>query len=161
MVRFFNIVGLVMMMSLPLHAVVTENAVVVAVVDGDTLRVKYNGRRESVRLIGVDTPESRRNQKLMRDVYRTKRDVNTILELGVAAKTYVESTVKRDDKLVLEFDIQRRDHYRRLLAYVYLANGKMLNEELILAGHAMPMTVPPNVRYQDRFYEDYRRARGR
>jgi len=45
------------------------------------------------------------------------------------------------------------------LGYVYLENGRILNEEIIKAGYASPMTIPPNVKYQDRFMKLYREAR--
>ncbi len=56
-------------------------------------------------------------------------------------------------------DAQQRDRYSRLLGYVYLSNGKMLNEEIVKAGYANVMTIPPNVKYQDRFLRAYKRAR--
>lgn len=49
------------------------------------------------------------------------------------------------DSVKIEFDIQTRDKYRRLLGYVYLSNGEMLNEKIIESGYANIMTYPPNV----------------
>ena len=43
----------------------------------------------------------------------------------------------------------------RLLGYIYLSNGKMLNEEIVKAGYANVMTIPPTVKYQDRFLKAY------
>ena len=54
-----------------------------------------------------------------------------------------------------------RDKYKRLLGYVYLSDGKMLNDEIIKAGYANDMTIPPNVKYQDRFLRAYEQARER
>ena len=54
---------------------------------------------------------------------------------------------------------RRENTIQRLLGYVYLENGRMLNEEIIKAGYASPMTIPPNVKYQDRFLKLYREAR--
>jgi micrococcal nuclease len=51
------------------------------------------------------------------------------------------------------------DKYERLLAYLYLPSGKMLNEEIVKAGYAQLMTIPPNVKYQERFLKEYREAR--
>jgi micrococcal nuclease len=59
----------------------------------------------------------------------------------------------------MEFDVQRRDKYGRLLAYLYLSDGRMLNEEIVKAGYANLMTIPPNVKYQERFLKAYREAR--
>jgi micrococcal nuclease len=61
--------------------------------------------------------------------------------------------------VTIEFDVQTRDRYGRLLGYVYLFNGKMLNEEIVKAGYANLMTYPPIVKYQERFLKAYREAR--
>jgi micrococcal nuclease len=71
----------------------------------------------------------------------------------------MRTIAREDDRVSIEFDVQKRDKYRRLLGYVYLENGQMLNEEIIKAGYASPMTIPPNVKYQDRFLKLYREAR--
>jgi micrococcal nuclease len=51
----------------------------------------------------------------------------------------------------LEYDVRERDKYGRLLAYVYLPHGTMLNEEMLKKGYAQLLTMPPNVRYVKRF----------
>ncbi len=79
--------------------------------------------------------------------------------MGKRATEYVESLVKPGDLITIEFDAQERDRYGRLLGYVYLSNGKMLNEEIVKAGYANVMTIPPNVKYQDRFLKAYQEAR--
>ncbi len=45
------------------------------------------------------------------------------------------------------------------MGYAYLSNGKMLNEEIVKAGYAKVMTIPPNVKYQDMFLRTYKQAR--
>ncbi len=146
-------------LSSPLHA--QQTTTVKRVVDGDTLKVRYWGKEESIRLIGIDTPESRVNKKAKRDAKRSGQDIKTITAMGKRATEYVESLVKPGDLITIEFDAQERDRYRRLLGYVYLSNGKMLNEEIVKAGYANIMTIPPNVKYQDRFLKAYREARER
>jgi len=133
--------------------------VVLRVVDGDTLTIEHKGRKENLRLIGIDTPESRINKKAKKDAERTKEDIKTITRLGQEAARYVKGLVKPGDAVVIEFDKQIRDKYGRLLGYVYLTNGKMLNEEIVKAGYANPMTFPPNIKYQERFLKAYREAR--
>ncbi len=81
--------------------------------------------------------------------------------MGKRATEYVESLVKPGDLITIEFDVQQRDRYDRLLGYVYLSNGKMLNEEIVKAGYANIMTIPPTVKHQDRFLKDYQEARER
>lgn len=92
------------------------------VADGDTLFVRTNKRDVTIRLIGVDTPEVK--SKFTNEEY-----------FGKEASNYTRRLVKRK-KIRLKFDIIKRDKYRRLLAYVYLPDGRMLNELLIKNGYA-------------------------
>ncbi len=144
-------------LSSSLHA--QQTTTVVRIVDGDTLKVRYWGKEESIRLIGIDTPESRVNKKTKRDAKKNGQDIKTITAMGKRATEYVESLVKPGDLITIEFDAQQRDRYSRLLGYVYLSNGKMLNEEIVKAGYANVMTIPPNVKYQDSFLRAYKQAR--
>jgi len=59
----------------------------------------------------------------------------------------------------LEFDLERQDRYKRLLAYVYLKDKTFVNAEIVKQGYASLMTYPPNVKYADLFLELYREAR--
>lgn len=135
-----------------------ENATILSVTDGDTLKIEYKGVQEKVRLIGIDTPESTINKKAKRDSLRSQEDVKTIISQGQKAKEFAQSLVHKGDKTHLEFDITPRDKYGRLLAYVYLPSGKMLNEEIVKAGYANLMTIPPNVKYQKRLLSAYQDA---
>jgi micrococcal nuclease len=131
------------------------SARVVRAVDGDTLKLA-NGER--VRLIGVDTPEMHENPKLFRDASRFGRDVQTILSMGRVAYDFTRKLVEGRE-VRLEFDVEKRDKYGRLLAYVYLNDGTFLNEEIIKKGYAYPMTIPPNVRYSENFKSLFEQAR--
>ena len=133
--------------------------IVLKVVDGDTLRIEHQGRNESIRLIGIDTPESRVNKKAQKDAARSGEDIKKIISLGQEATRYVKILVKPGDPITVEFDRQIRDKYGRLLGYVYLPNGKMLNEEIVKAGYANLLTYPPNVKYEEKFLRAYREAR--
>jgi len=120
-------------------------------VDGDTLKLNCFGKLETIRLIGVDSPESRNNRKTRRDARRSGESIESITAKGKLATKYVKNLLTPDDPVLLEFDKQKRDRYKRLLAYVYLPSGKMLNEDLIKSGHADIMTIKPNVKYQKKF----------
>ena len=63
------------------------------------------------------------------------------------------------DQVRIEFDVEKRDQYGRLLGYVYLSDGRMLSEEMVKAGNASLLTHPPNVKYQERFLKAYREAK--
>ena len=131
---------------------------VVYVVDGDTIKVALASKVESVRLIGIDTPESKPNKKAKKDATRSGEDLKAIVSLGKAAAEFTKTLLKPGDLVSIELDVQPRDRYGRILAYVYLKSGKMLNEEIISAGYASVMTIPPNVRHQERFQAAYRAA---
>jgi micrococcal nuclease len=133
--------------------------VVLRVVDGDTLAINHNGHKESIRLIGIDTPESKTNKKARKDATRSNEDIRTIVSLGKEAAQFVKTLVHPGDPVSIEFDRQIRDKYGRLLGYVYLSDGTMLNEEIVRAGYANLMTYPPNVKYKDRFLRAYQDAR--
>lgn len=142
----------------PSHAR-TFTAEVIRVIDGDTIKVNLQGQTESIRLIGIDTPESRKNGKATRDSDRSGQDVAAIISQGKEAAAFTRSRVKKGDTVRIETDVQQRDKYRRILAYVWLSNGTMLNEAIVRAGYAQPATFPPNVRYQGLFLEAARDAR--
>ena len=61
--------------------------------------------------------------------------------------------------MTLEFDVERKDDYGRLLAYAYLTGGPMYNETLLREGYAQVATFPPNKRYVGRFEEAQKEAR--
>ena len=110
---------------------------VVRVVDGDTIVVDFNGKNEKVRLIGVDTPES----------VHPNESKNT--EEGVLTSNYTKERLC-GKSVKLEFDVQERDKYGRLLAYVYV-DDYMYNKELLEKGYAKISTYPPNVKYVEEF----------
>jgi micrococcal nuclease len=124
-------------------------------IDGDTLRLSGG---ESVRLIGIDTPESRYNSKLERDSKRSHKDTEAILEMGRAASRFTKTLVE-GRRVRLVFDAQKRDRYGRLLAYVYLEDGTFVNGRIIEEGYAQVMTIPPNVKYAQTFLKLEREAR--
>ncbi len=132
---------------------------VLKVYDGDTFKCRLeNGEEVRVRLIGVDTPESRRNKKAYRDAHRSDKSVEEILRLGKMASEFTKSLIPPGTVVYLETDVQVHDRYGRLLAYVYLPDGRMLNEVLVAEGYATVYTVPPNVKYAERFVELQKRA---
>lgn len=116
------------------------------VVDGDTFIAIIDGKSEKIRLLGVDAPES---------VHPDQRR-NT--EAGKEVSEYVKNLLK-NKRIYLEYDVSIVDQYDRVLAYVYLEDGKtMLNEFLLEEGYAAVMTVQPNNRYTDHFYELQKKA---
>ncbi|MCX7738986.1 MAG: thermonuclease family protein [Hydrogenothermaceae bacterium] len=136
-----------------------KEVAVVRVVDGDTIVVSMDSVEEKVRLIGIDTPESRLNRRAQLQERELNRDVESIVDLGKKAKEFTSSLLRKGDRVYLEFDVQQRDKYGRLLAYVYLPDGRMVNREIICNGYAIPLTIPPNVKHEKEFTECFQRAR--
>ena len=119
---------------------------VVRVVDGDTIRVGLPSGEEPVRYIGIDTPES--------------------VKPGAPVECFAKRASAYNERLVagervrLVYDVERRDRYGRLLAYVYRArDGLFVNAELVRRGYATAVTFPPNVAHEREFRRLARRAR--
>jgi len=118
------------------------------VVDGDTVHVSLGGRDETVRYIGVDTPE-------------TKKPGTPVQCFGKAASAANERLVS-GEMVRLRFDAERRDRYGRLLAYVFRRrDGLFVNAALVRGGFAATLSIPPNVAQAGRLRALERRARAR
>jgi len=113
----------------------TLPAEVISITDGDTIVIRLQGHKEKVRLIGIDAPECRSNPKAKKDSLRTGDDLRTITEMGQRATRYVKSVIKPLEPVTIELDVQERDRYGKLLGYIWLQDGRMLNEEIVRAGY--------------------------
>jgi micrococcal nuclease len=107
--------------------------------DGDTITVRLNGRKELVRLLGVDAPETVHSPKLARAAAQAGRSERKEARLGDMARQFVLELLPRGSRVRLESDSRagERDKYGRLLAYVYLEDGRLLNALLLQAGQAV------------------------
>ena len=106
------------------------------VVDGDTVDVSGG---ERVRLIGVDTPE-------------TKDPRRPVGCFGREASRFTAGLLPPGTEVRLVGDVEQRDRFGRLLAYVYRrSDGLFVNAELLRRGYAQLLTVPPNVAHTDEF----------
>lgn len=111
---------------------------VVRVVDGDTIIVDIDGAETRVRLIGVDTPES------------VHPDDTLNSERGKIASDYT-SALLTGKQVYLEYDKEMTDKYGRTLAYVFLSDKTMVEEELLKSGMAEVLTIEPNSKYTSYF----------
>ena len=126
-----------------------EQAVVRRVIDGDTVELT-NGLL--VRYIGIDAPEVRRRAHPGDVAWRAGRTHQWVVDpepFGVAA-TELNKRLVEGHRVRLEYDVQTHDRFGRVLAYLYLGEV-MVNEELLREGFAQLLTIPPNVRYAERF----------
>ena len=122
------------------------NAKVIYVTDGDTIGIEIDGTEERVRLIGIDTPE-------------TKKPNTPVQCFGPEATAFTKSLLPEGTELHVERDVEARDVYGRLLAYVYrTSDGLFVNMEIISQGYARPLTIPPNVAFANDFVVAARHA---
>lgn len=127
-------------------SVLDANATVEYVVDGDTVDMVIDGVEERVRLIGIDTPE-------------TKKENTPIECFGPEATAFTQSLLPEGTAVYLERDVEARDIYGRLLAYAYVAEtGIFVNLEIVREGYAQPLTIPPNVAHSTEFVDAARSA---
>jgi micrococcal nuclease len=113
--------------------------VVVRVVDGDTLVARLAGQEEDVRLIGIDTPE-------------TVKPNAPVDCFGPEASRRTKELLPPGTPIRLERDVEGRDHYGRLLAYVYrVDDATFVNLALAEEGLARPLSIAPNTAYASRF----------
>lgn len=119
-----------------------ESAAVDYVYDGDTLRL-HDGRK--VRFIGINTPEIKRDGAPSEPFSRAAR--KRVVELIGSAE------------IVLRFDGERHDHYGRVLAHPYLADGRSLSKLLLQEGLAAAVVLPPNLWHSDCYLQQEQTAR--
>lgn len=114
-------------------------------IDGDTIEVLIDGNTEKIRLIGIDTPES------------VHPDQSKNVPEGKIASEFTKSKLE-GKQVAIELDVEERDRYGRLLAYVWIDNV-MFNKTLLSEGLAQVSTYPPNVKYVDDFLALEKQAR--
>lgn len=118
-----------------------DTAKVKEIFDGDTIGVEVEGRSEKIRLIGIDAPEMDQRP------------------WGKKAKQCIASVISASGPVIsLEYDVERRDKYGRLLAYLWTQDRRLLNEELVFRGCSFLYTVPPNVKYAARLRAAQKKA---
>jgi micrococcal nuclease len=122
------------------------NGIVEYIIDGDTIDVIIAGSEERVRLIGIDTPE-------------TKKPDTPVECFGPEATAFTEQLLPAGTPVYIERDVVNRDDYGRLLAYVYRADdGIFINYEVMRQGFGQPLSIPPNDTFAELFADAARSA---
>lgn len=167
---FLVIVGIALFYELQIHGIIAQNYLsgsleiptnkaelvktfykVNHVVDGDTIEITMNDRKEKIRFIGINTPETVDPRKSVECFGKEASD--RMKELADGQLVYLEY----DDTQGM------RDKYDRLLAYVYLEDGQMLNRKMVAEGYAHEYTYNLPYKYQKEFRElqNFARTQGR
>lgn len=111
-------------------------ATVVDVVDGDTVVLSVAGRRERVRLLGVDAPET--------------VDPDEPVEChGPEASAFLAELLAPGTRVSVTRDVEARDRFGRLLLHVVRDDGLFVNRHLVATGHARVLVIEPNVAFAD------------
>lgn len=148
--RFSLIIILFLFITFPVVNASQQKFRVTEVHDGDTISIRTRSfagvplKIERIRLIGIDAPELKQEP------------------WGRLSKRYLKKLISESDWVVsIEFDVQQRDKYGRLLSYLWDKKGRLINEKMIENGYAMLYTIPPNVKYVDRFAAAQKKAQAR
>lgn len=134
-----RLIAFITVVLLPACATTLEpgTGVVRRVVDGDTIEMRIGRTNETVRLLGIDTPET---------VHPTK----PIECFGPEASARTKELLAKGKVVRIERDTEARDHFGRLLLYVFVG-GVMVNESLLREGFARPLSIAPNVAHAATF----------
>lgn len=109
------------------------------VIDGDTVDIDIHGHMERVRLIGVNTPE-------------TKHPTKPIECFGPEASAYMTELLPKGTDVRIERDVEARDRYGRMLLYMYRDSDNLfINLDLIARGYGTPMSIEPNTFHRNDF----------
>lgn len=117
-------------------------------IDGDTFRATIDGEDKTIRMIGIDTPETKYATKTVDESY------------AVEASDYTCSHLKDSDNLKLEYDskAKKEDKYGRVLGWIFIGDS-LLQEELVLKGYAKVEYVYDDYMYIDQLYKAEEKAK--
>ena len=155
-----TVVALLIYWFAPQPTPVSADGMILGVTDGDTLIVRVENRKETVRLIGIDAPETAKSPRLDQMAEHSGMSRKRIAQMGEESKKFVEKECRGATNVRLEFDAanapSHRDKYDRLLAYVLLkpkdaGRELFLNEDIVRQGYARAYTS-----YRFRYSREFR-----
>lgn len=120
------------------------------VFDGDSFRADMGVLTQSVRMVGIECPEGTASSKARREAKKLGMTMTNYLKYGDQAAAFTSRLLPKNGKFRIEYDVEKRDKYGRLLGYVFTPDGKMVNEELVKAGLATLFPTDKNVKYKKR-----------
>ena len=125
------------------HIIIKTHLFLSKVVDGDGIILNnlFNKSEEEIRFLGIDAPELKKCRKLDQDERETHIPGELLIQLGRLSFNYMKEIVLPGTRITIELEkIDHIDLYGRTLAYVYLPDGRCLNEIMIAEGYAKPFS---------------------
>jgi micrococcal nuclease len=125
------------------HSILKTHLFLRRVVDGDGIILNnlFNKSEEEIRFLGIDAPELKKCRKLFQDERETHMPGELLIQLGRLSFNFMKEIVLPGARITIE--LEKSDHtdlYGRTLAYVYLPDGRCLNEIMIAEGYAKPFS---------------------
>lgn len=130
-----------MYFSVKENQIIKTHLKVAKVMDGDGLIVTnlFNKQEEEIRLLGIDAPELRMCEKLNQDERENHIAGQLLMKLGRMAQKFMIEVVPPETNITIAQEKENlTDAYGRTLAYVYLPDGRCLNEIMVAEGYAKP-----------------------
>jgi endonuclease YncB( thermonuclease family) len=151
-----KLISIVSLLFLTVNLNAGESARVLHVIDGETLRIVKvkDNKEETIRLLGIKAPPSTWNAVTEESKGGPYRDHHIECYKGKMSKDYLKSQAKRYDEVSLEYvPNDTGENGNNSQALVYLANGVLLNEEILRAGYATPKVLQSQLKdeYKERF----------
>ena len=112
------------------------------VIDGDTVSGKVKGEKVTIRLIGLDAPETRDNERSQQQVGWWNCNLRSILGMGGKARSSLQNLIQ-GRRIEIVTDVEEHDRFNRKLGYLY-SDGKNINAELLRLGVVKRLRVQPN-----------------
>jgi micrococcal nuclease len=139
MVRWIPVACALLLFGCARHSATASDgtATVIRVIDGDTIVVDVAGRDETVRILGIDTPE-------------THKPDTPVECFGPEAAARLTALLPAGTAVRLVRDVEARDRYGRLLSYVYrLPDELFIDEVMVAEGYAGTLSIAPNTAHRD------------
>jgi len=127
--------------------------------DGDTIKVKFDAKITTIRLIGIDTFEIHKNNKAYRQAYENNITIEEVIKRGKKAKEYIIDKLSKHKKFFFEYDEDFLDRYKRTLAYLWFSQDDMFNLDIVCDGYAMPLKIEPNTKYANKIEYCFKNAK--
>ena len=120
---------------------INNSQILVKAVDGDGVILKniFNNSEEEIRFLGIDAPEIKPCRKLIQDERETHMAGQLLMMLGRQSFNFLIELIPPGTKLIVKTESKNYlDIYGRTLAYVYMPDGRCVNEIMVAEGYAKP-----------------------